>query len=282
MDATSLLLARLARHRRWYPGLAAGCASALLLLWNLRHSHKDDVVSLLSEALAESESVAKSRSARCATHYAPPNPQQPALVLGLPKSGTSSIRSFFSCGGHNVSHWTCGRQPGLLFGSRAVFCADCVRENLRRRQPALDGCGGFDVYSQLDHIHPPDACFFPQVSALEALSQDYSSATLILNVRPVNRWLRSIKSWYRHGSMAERMASCDLPGLMSGSDGDLKAWYVQHIRRVRRFAAARPCHRLVEVHIENKSAASIMHNAFPSISASCWGHFNSNVKSGNR
>ena len=74
--------------------------------------------------------------------------------------------------------------------------------------------------------------------------------------------------------MAERLSSCNLPGLASGSDGDLMAWYVQHVHRVRRFAAARPCHRLVEVDIENETAASTMHAAFPSIRAECWGQFN--------
>mmetsp|Transcript_8525 Transcript_8525/g.17291 ORF Transcript_8525/g.17291 Transcript_8525/m.17291 type:complete len:311 (-) Transcript_8525:93-1025(-) len=265
---------------RWQPSVAAGVVCMLLLCWQVWYRHTDDVLSLLT--LGATPTL---RGPPPACSMAWPSAQSPALVVGLPKTGTSSIRAFFECGGFSVSHWTCGlingtrgarRMPFMGRTERLQFCGNCVRENLRRARPALLGCGDYAVYSQLDHISTPDACFLPQVSALDALTKHFPNATLILNVRSPAHWLRSIKSWYRGDSMAVRIANCNLPGLLSGSDGDLMAWYVQHIRRVRHFATTRPCNRLVEVNIEDESAGSTMHEAFPFVTASCWGRVNVN------
>ncbi len=201
------------------------------------------------------------------------------LVVGLPKSGTSSLQRYFACGNRTATHWTCGDR----------HCAHVIQANLAAGRAPLDGVDPrATVHTQLDYWGPPaEACFFPQVDALDALSRAYPRATLVLPTRPVEHWIRSVSTWTTDladatggvGTLTARelLARCDIGSLPRGAgarDDELRAWYEGHSRAVRAHAAARPAHALVAIDIESGAAAAAALEAAFGIPEACWPHAN--------
>ena len=127
--------------------------------------------------------------------------QSKVFVIGLPKTGTTSLHAFFKCGGLSSSHWRCGGQ---------TRCGECIKSNIQRGRPPVQGCGDFDVYAQMDvnadGNHP---CYFPQIDALDVLYTHYPTATYIFNTRPFEHWNRSIHRW--HGMNHRLRYKCEWP-----------------------------------------------------------------------
>eukprot|EP00550_Attheya_septentrionalis_P011363 CAMPEP_0198303732 /NCGR_PEP_ID=MMETSP1449-20131203/57041_1 /TAXON_ID=420275 /ORGANISM="Attheya septentrionalis, Strain CCMP2084" /LENGTH=451 /DNA_ID=CAMNT_0044006239 /DNA_START=39 /DNA_END=1394 /DNA_ORIENTATION=- len=124
----------------------------------------------------------------------------PILVVGMPKTGTTSIRDFFRCNGHNASHWKCATDTMTMGGPDSLrkkaikgkYCAQVIKDNIANNRPALQDTGNYQVYAQMDVELPevavmqgvlPFACYMPQVNDLEKLSASYPKATFILNTR---------------------------------------------------------------------------------------------------
>lgn len=184
------------------------------------------------------------------------------FVVGMPKSGTSSIAQFFRCGGYRVSHQTCGSQT----------CARCIWNNLQDGRAILHGCDQYDVYTQLDEdgLGQDHFCFFPQLN-LTRLHQAYPSSTFILNVRNPIHWVDSVNDW---NSLRTRLSRCHLGSYNLQEDGQLVAFYRAHNEYVRAFAHASG-HRLLEVDIEGNGSALAVHT---NIHPSCYAQVNANVR----
>eukprot|EP00978_Attheya_sp_CCMP212_P016136 scaffold42005_cov40-Attheya_sp.AAC.1 len=87
--------------------------------------------------------------------------KSPILVMGMPKSGTTSINEFFQCNGLTASHQFCGS---------VGFCGLAIRDNLQHQLAPLHGFDEqFDVFTQLDTNDPPSKCYYPQIQALEEI-----------------------------------------------------------------------------------------------------------------
>ena len=197
----------------------------------------------------------------------------PIINLGLPKSGSTSIRDFFSCGNLTASHFKCHSGP----------CGMCVDQNLQAGRPALHGCGDYHVWAQLDWapiglpIQKKKQCFFPQLSALKELHTQFPEATFVLPTRPPRHWIASVDHW-QHADyrMREVLAACNLPGLPSGrapNDSELADFYVQHSRAVRTFVANHPSHTLIEFDLEEPDVAQKLALA-SGVPAACWSKSN--------
>ena len=99
----------------------------------------------------------------------------PILVMGLPKCGTTSITSYFRCGGIRSSHFSCEvnddddqTRPwrncllpqGAGGGARSdagtqPLCAVCIERNIKRGRPPFEGCGPYDVFGEMDSAEHP-------------------------------------------------------------------------------------------------------------------------------
>ena len=208
----------------------------------------------------------------------------PVVVLGFPKTGTTSLQAYFRCGGLDTSHYKCGDHG---------MCGECIKSALDAGQPPLRSCGDYQAWAQLDFAGNPgdalpglnprdDACYFPQVEALDAIHAEHPTATFVLNRRSTpDAWLESVDEW---NDLRQRLADCDITGLPEGvgepgdeGDARLRAFVESHERRVREFVAAHPSHRLVEVVIDDPGAGDALETAF-GISARCWGRENVNPK----
>ena len=186
----------------------------------------------------------------------------PTINLGFPKSGTSSLYDYYSCGNVGSSHHKC----------KLGTCGECVFANVEAGRAPLDSCGNYAFYGQLDvdgvsydseGNWPGDQhalCYFPQLSALQELHDAYPTARFTLTTRPPAHWLASVVGW----GLQDRLVDCNLPGLPEGkgTDEELVAWFSSHLDTVREFVAAHPSHGpLLEIDIEDDSTGQVLEEA---------------------
>jgi len=224
---------------------------------------------------------------------------RPVILLGMMKSGTTSVYDFFKCADVPSTHYCCSpgatdHPPCHPAGTPANetndhLCGYCIKNNISRGRPPLEGCGddATEVYAQMDcemggwrrdartneTVHTPMYLYMPQITALDALHAHYPDATFILNLRDPVRWESSVRNWFQ---LKGRFKKTHLPeyGYPRGTVA-LQEFYVNHTKRVRDFVKTHPSHALVEVNIEEENAGDVMAEAF-GLSPSCWGKSNAN------
>lgn len=192
----------------------------------------------------------------------PPTLEAPVVVLGFGKCGTTSLQTFFTCGGYRASHWMCG----------VVLCGTCIHANVVAGRRLFAGCGEYEVFAQIESTFPPDDCFYPQFDALELIDLQYPRSTWILNTRPFDHWLRSVSNW---SDLRRRFVECRI--VANDSAEAFRAVYNAHIARVRSFSTRRGhSHDFVEVDVESAHAARLLSRHF-GINESCWRDMNSRL-----
>jgi hypothetical protein len=76
---------------------------------------------------------------------------RPILVVGMPKAGTSSLFGFFHCAGLYSQHWYCCEEQKDPQKARSKqTMADCITYNMVQNLPLLDGCGDYDVITEMN------------------------------------------------------------------------------------------------------------------------------------
>ena len=146
----------------------------------------------------------------------------PVINVGFPKSGTSTIFSFFHCNGLSSQHWFCcddTKQKHPAWSTKRKLMSKCMIDNLINGTKVFGGCGDFDVYTEINGpryfrqteganmlddgtVLPKSRSlgsnfrlFFPQHHQIERIHRDYPNATFILNLRPVDAWVASVMKW---------------------------------------------------------------------------------------
>jgi hypothetical protein len=217
---------------------------------------------------------------------------QPIVVVGLPKAGTSSLFGFFHCNGLYSQHWyCCGEQREASQGGPGTM-ADCMLYNLQHAIPIFDGCGDYDVYTEINGprriagkipwSHPAARIFLPQHYHLQEIHEQYPQATLILNTRPSPEWVHSVRTW---GNMLARQFANEVHSMEGGAlalpqggaqmDLFLTKLFDDHSTLVKDFVKQHPSHILIEVDITKNETGRILADAF-GLDVSCWGHVNQN------
>lgn len=208
-----------------------------------------------------------------------PTVEPKVVVLGLAKSGTSSLYEFFKCGGEmTISHGTC-RGGG--------FCGPLFRRASESGLPLFQTSGGhYSVFTQLDYTplskQSPWYCYWPQVELLPQMAREAPSATFVLNFRSAHSWVKSITDWHLSDGTTQRyqLQFCNITGMPHGqaSDAELEAFYDGHIARVQEFFRSHRSLKLLEIDIESDGVGDRLARGFApafNISASCWGVHNS-------
>ncbi len=99
---------------------------------------------------------------------------KPYINLSFPKMGTSTLHSFFECGGYQSTHFRC---------SRSSSCAKCTSQSVLNGFPPLKECideRPSDVFAQLDN-----GTYFPQLELLDEFVKGYPDATFFLTFRDI-------------------------------------------------------------------------------------------------
>ena len=191
--------------------------------------------------------------------------QLPVLNLGMPKCGSSTLKTFFKCAGLKATHL----QDGL-----------CMKDALKQGLPPLQGCKfskKAQAILQMDSNHPNHCCF-PQISFLDEIHREQPNATFVMNFRPVNDWIQSARNW---NGMVNRWATCldKIPGLQARSgkrlaDKDLQNWLCGHVKHVREFVKQHPTHTLIELDLYDTEGTSKVLTSLFNANQSCWIHSN--------
>ena len=138
------------------------------------------------------------------------------------------------------------------------------------------------MYAQIDLEHPPDHCYLPQITHLEALILDYGNATFLLPTRSAASWASSVERW---GHLARNFFECQLPSVgapRNGSTAALAEFHTKVYARARAIlvrAEKRTGLRWVEFDITSPTAGSALAATVPGGGRpACWGAHNVHPK----
>eukprot|EP00536_Pseudo-nitzschia_multiseries_P002377 jgi/Psemu1/183371/e_gw1.31.56.1 len=118
-----------------------------------------------------------------------------------------------------------------------------------------------------------DGNFFPQISLLDEIHSAEPNATFVLLFRPVDDWIRSVRSWHRlpvrwmeetTETKTTTTTTTAIPGLtltpdqalrresnpgepLLATESQLEEFWCHHVEHVRRFADEHPSHLLIEL-----------------------------------
>lgn len=148
-----------------------------------------------------------------------------AIVIGFPKSGTTTI--------HNAA-----RRSGLRSAHQKIDgganCGKLIYRRYLNREDPLADFGAFDVISQMD-ICRKGSNFWPNldIPLLLTIRRYHPNCVYILNVREPSAIVSSITRW---GSLRERITEAAVPGLprhFGKEDNHLIQWIESHYAACR-------------------------------------------------
>lgn len=109
------------------------------------------------------------------------------ILLGMPKSGTSSFHELFTKLGYKSYHWKKGNQ----------YIGKMIENNKKNKKPLLCDFLDSDVITQMDVCINKDKCYWPQIVDYKQIINENQNSIFILNKRNPEELLSSFKRW-RH------------------------------------------------------------------------------------
>lgn len=146
------------------------------------------------------------------------------ILIGFPKSGTTSFQVLFEKLGYQSAHWK----------YKNMYVADYILTAKQKQLPLLTYLDHLECITQMDICISPYKNFWPQCSELELLLEQYPDVTYILQTRPIEKTIRSMKRWYFHGvSYFNRVLMYHHVEKYRGSSDDEKVynWISDHYTR---------------------------------------------------
>lgn len=107
------------------------------------------------------------------------------ILLGMPKSGTSSFQELFKKLGYKSYHWTKGDK----------YIGKLIENNKKNNKPLLCDFLDTDVITQMDICINKDNCYWPQITDYKQIVNENPDAIFILNKRNPEELLSSFKRW---------------------------------------------------------------------------------------
>ena len=292
--------------REWHLLILAG---AFILAWT---SILFSMTSVESKASSSLEQHIKSSFTQPLKSKSPEQAKlkvpTPIIVVGYPKSGTTSVWRAFTCAGIVSQHFCCCGDTSDHPPCTKITMARCILENMARNRSMLEGCGNYEVFTQIDGERPVSVNsqgqkgvlmedgswkiyahntfnerqmmmrhFLPQHFYLERLHKEEPNATYILPLRDSIAWANSAFNWFqmRGRIINEYMAfnsSIERPG-KARALRFLARVYDEHTHYIRDFVRKYQSHALFEFNITDPNAGNMLSKAI-GIPEECWGHHN--------
>ena len=111
------------------------------------------------------------------------------IILGMPKSGTSSFHELFKKLGYESYHWKKGTR----------YIGKMIENNKKNKKPLLCDFLDTDVITQMDVCLNKDNCYWPQIVDYKQIINENSNSIFILNKRNPEELLSSFKRWPQPG-----------------------------------------------------------------------------------
>ena len=110
------------------------------------------------------------------------------ILLGFPKSGTSSFQKLFSDLGYNSYHWK----------KNDKFIGSMIYNNKINKKPLLNDFSDTDVITQMDVCIDKSCSYWPQLVDYRQIYEENRNSVFILNKRNPESILESFKRWNRY------------------------------------------------------------------------------------
>ena len=94
--------------------------------------------------------------------------------------------------------------------------------------PLLHFLNDYNAFIQMDVTLGGELNYWPQLTDVPLLDQQYPNSKFIFNTRPMDKWLSSVNRW---GNLKLRLTKAELPGLPFGvgyKDEELENWHNWH------------------------------------------------------
>lgn len=184
------------------------------------------------------------------------------MVIGFPKSGTTSITTALDASGVRSAHW--------LTDNKRFVGALIYKAVLNGQDPFAE-LGEYEAITQADACVPHlNVNVWPNLdfSILRAIRRAHPECLFVLNFRRPEAICTSIEKW---PYMQKRFEISDIPGLPRGIGGKrehLMVWIENHFDACRTYFARDE--RFLEIDIEKPDAPDLLGNAL-GITISDWG-----------
>lgn len=144
------------------------------------------------------------------------------ILLGFPKSGTTSFQSLFTELGYNSVHWT----------KENDYIGMLIKHNKKLQRPLLYGFKNIDCITQLDVCVSHEESYWPQLVDYEQIYYENKNAIFILNKRDPYKLLSSFKRW---GNLDERLYNFSPEIIQDKTDEGFIKFVKEHYNKVEFF-----------------------------------------------
>lgn len=166
------------------------------------------------------------------------------ILVGFPKSGTSSFQFLFKKLRMRTYHWT---YKNKKIGS-------IMKKNKENNKKLLKGIENWDCITQMDVCISDSENFFPQISDLEKLCEENIDCIFILNKRDPEKMLHSWKNW---NQLDKRLYKFNPELIKEKNDEGLIRFFNDHFKRVESFFKERPHLKFISFDIEKDSITKL-------------------------
>ena len=160
------------------------------------------------------------------------------ILVGFPKSGTSSFHKLFLDLGYNSYHWT---KDGKYIGT-------IIKNNKINNNPLLCDFLDTDVITQLDVCVNKDNVYWPQITDYEQLYKENPNSIFILNKRDPEKILSSFKRWNNYH---KRLINYSPELLPDDSDETFIDFVTRHYMNIETFFLQQSNSKFITFDIEN-------------------------------
>ena len=160
------------------------------------------------------------------------------ILVGFPKSGTSSFQKLFIELGYNSYHWN----------TKCEYIGTMIYKNKQMNKPLLNDFLKTDVITQMDVCIDENNAYWPQITDYEQLYNENPESIFILNKRDPTKLLSSFKRW---GKLNERLIRYNPELLNNMTDESFIDFVIKHYTNIETFFSKFPNSKFITFDIEN-------------------------------
>ena len=147
------------------------------------------------------------------------------ILLGFPRTGTTSFHHLFQKLGYNSIHW--------FYRPQRLYVGEAILKAKKENKPLFYYLSDFEVICQMDICKDFTEKIWPQISHYQQILAQYPDTIYILNTRDPHKLLLSMKN---KGNMDKRMLkyNTELFENIEGSDDEKILKLIdQHYQNIR-------------------------------------------------
>lgn len=185
------------------------------------------------------------------------------ILLGLPKSGTTSFNELFKQLGYNTVHWRYKKK----------YIGMIIKKNKELGKPLLDTLD-VDCITQMDVCLSNNIVYWAQIIDYERIYEENQNAIFILNKRNPEKVLKSFKNWNNY---LERLFKFSGELIENKTDAGFIDFVIKHNNNIEEFFKDKESAKFISYDIENDNIEKL--SAFIDLkNITCFPHKNKNKK----